>query len=136
MAYVNKPMLCAGITTYAALRKSAAKPGQWVVISGAGGGLGHIAVQLSSRGMGHRVIGIDDGSKEQIVMDSGAEHFIDMKQHSDESITKELFALTGGQGASAVIVCPASNRAYTQGVEFLRFGGTLVCVGIPGMTLH
>ncbi|KAI4209441.1 MAG: hypothetical protein LQ351_007627 [Letrouitia transgressa] len=35
-----QPLLCAGITTYAALRRSQAKSGQWVVISGAGGGLG------------------------------------------------------------------------------------------------
>lgn len=36
----SQPMLCAGVTTYAALRRSGAKSGQWVVISGAGGGLG------------------------------------------------------------------------------------------------
>lgn len=36
-------MLCAGVTTYAALRRSQAKSGQWVVISGAGGGLGNFS---------------------------------------------------------------------------------------------
>ncbi|MCJ1264926.1 hypothetical protein MMC22_004801 [Lobaria immixta] len=125
------PMLCAGVTTYTALRKSSAKPGQWVVVSGAGGGLGHIAVQLSSRGMGHRVIGIDDGSKKDLVMECGAEHFIDIKEHDDKSIAAEVLKLTGGLGASAVIVCTSSNRAYGQGIDFLRFGGTLVCVGMP-----
>ena len=34
-------------------------------------------------------------------------------------------------GASAVIVCTASNKAYAQALGFLRFGGTLVCVGMP-----
>lgn len=135
-ANMNKPMLCAGVTTYTALRRSSAKPGQWVVVSGAGGGLGHIAVQLSSRGMGHRVIGIDDGSKKNLVMDCGAEHFIDIKEHNDESIAAEVFKLTGGLGASAAIVCTSSNRAYGQGIGFLRFGGTLVCVGMPGRTTH
>lgn len=124
-------MLCAGVTTYAALRRSNAKSGQWVVISGAGGGLGHIAVQLASRGMALRVIGIDHGSKEKIVHDSGAEHFIDVTKHDDGSITEEVKKLTGGLGASAVIVCTASNKAYAQAIDFLRFGGTLVCVGMP-----
>ena len=39
--------------------------------------------------------------------------------------------VTGGLGAQAVIVCTASNRAYAQALDFLRFGGTLVCVGMP-----
>lgn len=106
------------------------------MISGAGGGLGHIAVQLSSRGMAHRVIGIDDGSKRKLVMDCGALHFIDVKEHNDESIAAEVVKLTGGLGASAVIVCTSNNRAYGQAIDFLRFGGTLVCVGMPGRTTH
>jgi len=100
-------MLCAGVTTYAALRKSGAKSGQWVVIAGAGGGLGHIACQLASRGMALRVIGLDSGDKEEVVKTAG------------------------GLGASAVIVCTANNKAYAQALDFLRFNGTVVCVGIP-----
>ena len=125
------PMLCAGVTTYTALRKSGAQSGQWVVISGAGGGLGHIAVQIASKGMALRVIGIDAGPKEKVVLDSGAEHFIDIMAHDDASIEAEVKKLTGGLGASAVIVCTASNKAYAQGMNLLRFSGTLVCVGMP-----
>ncbi|KAI9731038.1 MAG: hypothetical protein M1834_005501 [Cirrosporium novae-zelandiae] len=125
------PMLCAGVTTYSALKKSGAKPGQWVIISGAGGGLGHIAVQLAAKGMGFRVLGIDHGSKAQFVKDSGAEAFIDITAHDDESIVDEVKGHTGGLGAKAVIVCTASNRAYAQAIDMLRFGGTLVCVGMP-----
>ena len=128
------PMLCAGITTYAALRKCQAKSGQWVVISGAGGGLGHIACQLAAHGMAMRVIGIDHGSKEKVVRDSGAEAFVDITKYDDESIAKEVIRITGGQGASAVIVCTASNKAYDQSLDFLRFGGTMVCVGIVLLT--
>jgi len=124
-------MLCAGVTTYAALRKSKAKSGEWVVISGAGGGLGHIACQLASRGMAMRVIGIDAPSKMSVVMDCGAEHFIDVTAHDDKSIAEEVIKLTGGLGANAVIVCTASNKAYAQALDFLRFDGTLVCVGMP-----
>ena len=125
------PMLCAGITTYAALRKSGARAGQWVVISGAGGGLGHLACQIASRGMALRVIGLDHGSKKDLALQSGAEHFFDVFAHDDASLAEEIKKVTGGLGASAVVVCTASNKAYAQALDFLRFGGTLVCVGMP-----
>ena len=142
------PMLCAGVTTYAALRKSNTKSGQWIAIPGAGGtskaqrlksehaltstgGLGHIACQIASRGMALRVIGIDAGSKEKFVKNMGAEAFIDVTKHDNKSMAEEVMKITGGLGASAVIVCTASNKAYAQAMDFLRFGGTLVCVGMP-----
>lgn len=81
--------------------------------------------------MALRIIGIDDGSKEKLVKDCGAEHFLDVTKYNDETIAEEVKKLTGGLGASAVIVCTASNKAYAQGLELLRFGGTLVCVGMP-----
>ena len=81
--------------------------------------------------MAHRVIGIDAGSKEKVILDSGAEHFIDVTKHDDASIAKAVKDLTGGLGASAIVVCTASNKAYAQAMGYLRFGGTLVCVGMP-----
>lgn len=129
------PMLCAGVTVYAALKRSNARPGQWVVISGAGGGLGHLAVQLASKGMGLRVIGIDHGSKEELVKDSGAEHFVDItkfpRDDKGEALKKHVHGLADGLGAHAAIVCTAANAAYAQALPLLRFNGTLVCVGIP-----
>ncbi|PWY69536.1 GroES-like protein [Aspergillus heteromorphus CBS 117.55] len=129
------PMLCAGVTVYSALKRSNARPGQWVIISGAGGGLGHLAVQLASKGMGFRVIGIDHGSKEGLVKASGAEHFVDITQFpaddKGEAMAAHIKSLTSGLGAHAVIVCTASNAAYAQALLLLRFNGTLVCVGLP-----
>ncbi|KAI9042277.1 zinc-dependent alcohol dehydrogenase [Aspergillus affinis] len=129
------PMLCAGTTVYAALKRSNVRPGEWIVISGAGGGLGHIAVQLASRGMGLRVIGVDHGSKAELVKESGAEHFVDItKFPADDqcqAITEHVMSLADGLGAHGVIVCTASNAAYAQSLGFLRFNGTLVCVGVP-----
>ncbi|KUL87247.1 hypothetical protein ZTR_03354 [Talaromyces verruculosus] len=124
------PMLCAGVTVYTALNRSRALPGQWVVISGVGG-LGHLACQLASRGMGLRVIAIDHGSKEALARESGAEHFIDFTKLDKEGVTKQVRSLTGGLGAHAAVVCTAANAAYAQAIDLLRFGGTLVCVGIP-----
>ncbi|KAL5116061.1 hypothetical protein ACEQ8H_006073 [Pleosporales sp. CAS-2024a] len=123
------PLLCAGVTVYSALRKTQADSGSWVVISGAGGGLGHLAVQFSAKAIGHRVIGIDDSSKKQLVMDSGAEHFLPVNGTDD--MAHAVQALTGGLGAHAVVVCTASNAAYATALDLLRFGGRVVCVGIP-----
>ena len=106
------PMLCAGVTVYSALRKSNTQSGNWVVLLGAGGGLGHLAVQIASRGMGLRVIGIDQGSKEEFVRKSGAEHFIDHTASKD--VAEDVKALTGGLGAHAVLVLTAANGAYAM----------------------
>ncbi|KAJ4504418.1 hypothetical protein HRR80_008500 [Exophiala dermatitidis] len=133
---IAAPMMCGGVTVFSALAKSGAKPGDWVVIPGSGGGLGHLALQIGSRGMGFRMIGIDMGEKEKLSRDCGAEVFFDLSKYSrDDTGTNRLVddvkAATGGFGASAVVVCTASNVAYAQGLRFLKFRGTLVCVGVP-----
>ncbi|KAF9698210.1 hypothetical protein EKO04_003496 [Ascochyta lentis] len=123
------PLLCAGVTVYAGLRKTNAESGNYVVIMGAGGGLGHLAVQYSARGIGHRVIGIDHSSKKDLVMESGAEHFIPVD--GTESLAEAVQTVTGGHGAHAVVVCTAHQGAYDESVNLLRFGGRVVCIGIP-----
>ncbi|KAK0716774.1 alcohol dehydrogenase [Lasiosphaeria miniovina] len=132
------PLLCGGVTVYAALKKSGAQPGEFVVVPGAGGGLGHLAVQIASRGMGFRVIGIDSGEKEAFVRSLGAEAFFDIAQYSrdkagSDQLAAEVKAATGrgGLGAASVIVCTNSNAAYGQSLNFLAFGGSVVCVGLP-----
>lgn len=111
------------------MKKSGAAAGQWVAIVGAGGGLGHIACQIGSKGMGFRIIGIDHSSKKELVTNSGAEHFFGFDTEKD--ITESVKALTGGMGVKAAIVVTASNRAYDMAMPLLRFGGALVCIGIP-----
>lgn len=123
------PMLCAGVTVYSALQKANAQGGQYVVIMGAGGGLGHIACGIASRGMGLRVIGIDHGSKEAVAKEAGVEFFLDFTKHKD--MAQAVKDVTGGLGAHAVLVLTSSNAAYAQAPTMLRFGGTVVCVGLP-----
>lgn len=84
---------------------------------------------MGSRGMGMRIIGIDHGSKKDLVLQSGAEHFIDHTTSSD--VAADVKKLTGGLGAQAVLVLTAANAAYASGMQLLKFGGTLVCVGLP-----
>lgn len=123
------PLLCAGVTVYSALRKSNTKSGEWVVILGAGGGLGHLACQYAKAGMGLRVIGVDSKDKEKLVIDSGAEHFIGLG--GEKSSAEQVKALTDGLGAHAVLVMTAANAAYAEACDMLRFGGRLSVVGIP-----
>lgn len=126
------PILCAGLTVYSGLKKSGAKPGDWIVISGAGGGLGHLAVQYASRVLGLRVIAIDGGIKETLCKDCGAEEFFDFMQHTDEELEARVKGIANnGRGANAVLVVSAANKSYEQGLKFLKPQGTLVCIGMP-----
>jgi len=111
------PLLCAGVTVFSALRKSGALSGEWVAILGAGGGLGHLATQIASKGMGMRVVGIDSGDKKELALESGAEGFVDFQSSKD--VEKEVKDMTAGLGVHAVIVCTAANAAYAMFVPSL-----------------
>lgn len=79
--------------------------------------------------MGYRVIGIDHSSKKELVTSSGAEHFFAHDQEKD--MTAAVHAVTDGLGVHSVVCVTAANGAYAQAIPLLRFGGRLVCVGIP-----
>lgn len=123
------PILCAGITVYKALKVSEAKPGQWVAITGGGGGLGSLAIQYA-KAMGLRPIAIDTGdAKRKLTLELGAEGFVDFATSKD--ISKELVELTSG-GPHAVIHCAVAEKAVTQSTEYVRPTGVIVLVGLPG----
>lgn len=123
-------ILCGGLTVYRALKYSETHPGDWVVLPGAGGGLGHLAVQYAKY-MGRRVIAIDEGEeKRQLCMSLGADHWIDFTKCKD--ITAEIKRVTGGFGAHATVVTAASSSGYAQAIDYLRENGRLMAVGLPG----
>ncbi|KAH8593062.1 chaperonin 10-like protein [Bisporella sp. PMI_857] len=125
------PILCAGLTVYSGLKKCNASSGNWIVVSGAGGGLGHLAIQYAARAMGLRVIAIDHGSKEELCKECGAEVFLDFTKYNDEKLVEAVKKTSGGRGVHAVIVTSAANKAYEQALKFLKPQGTLVCIGMP-----
>ncbi|CAD0016195.1 unnamed protein product [Aureobasidium pullulans] len=107
------PILCGG--AYTACKRSAVRPGQWIVLPGAGGGLGHLAVQYA-KAMG------------KLCKQLGAEHYIDFLSCKD--VAAEVMKLTTF-GAHGVIVFAATKEAYGSAPNFLRPGGTVVAVGLP-----
>jgi len=101
------PIMCGRVTAYTACKRSVVKPGQRIVLPGAGGGLGHFAVQYA-KAMGMRVIAIDGGDeKRDLCMLLGAEAYIDFTTSND--IAAEAMALTT-YGAHGVIVTAARGR--------------------------
>jgi len=129
---VAAPILCAGVTVYRALLNSQARAGQYVAIVGAGGGLGHLAVQYASA-MGLRVVAIDTGDdKKKLCASYGADKFIDFKNYQDpESFIKAIKDECDGVGPHAAVVAAAGAAAYEQALEYIRPTGTLVAVGLP-----
>ncbi|CAK7221120.1 hypothetical protein SBRCBS47491_004419 [Sporothrix bragantina] len=137
---IAAPLLCAGLTMMGAQAKVDAHVGSlpknedtWVVISGAGGGLGHLGVQLASsqKAGRYKVIAIDHGeAKRQQSLDAGAHFFIDYGQ-SDDEIEKKVKDLTGGEGAHAVIVVSGAQAAFRTAPRLVRNMGVLVTVGLP-----
>ncbi|PPQ82177.1 hypothetical protein CVT26_008291 [Gymnopilus dilepis] len=122
-------ILCAGLTVYRALKYSETNPSEWIVIPGAGGGLGHLAVQYAKY-LGRRVIAIDSGDeKEKLCRELGADHWIDFSKSKD--LVGDIKAATGGKGPHAALVTTASPSGYTQAVAYLRPGGHLMAVGLP-----
>ncbi|KAM0452835.1 hypothetical protein ACHAO4_005254 [Trichoderma viride] len=130
------PFLCGGITMVGALSlcDDALENGDTLVISGSGGGLGHLGLQITSNPKNQKrlnVIAIDTGSaKQKLSVELGAAAFIDFKT---EDVVKEVMELTNGKGADAAIVIPEATEAFDQALKYLRFAGTMICVGITKM---
>ncbi|OJJ01127.1 hypothetical protein ASPVEDRAFT_82665 [Aspergillus versicolor CBS 583.65] len=124
------PLLCAGIAMYSSIMKTRTRPGDWLVLPGAGGGLGHMGVQIAVR-KGLKVIAIDSGEKKkQLCIKLGATAFVDYKTDDVQDAVKQL---TAGLGAHAVICTANSEASYEQSMRLLRRLGVLVCVGIPNV---
>lgn len=118
------PMLCAGITTFNALRHSVARAGDTVAVLGIGG-LGHLAVQFCAK-MGFKTIAIARGKdKEALAKKLGAKHYID-SQTSD--VAKELQKLGG---AKVLLSTVTNNEAINAAMGGLSNNGEFIIVGVP-----
>lgn len=116
------PLLCAGITTFNALRESGARAGSVVAILGVGG-LGHLGVQFAAK-LGYETVAIARGTdKEPLARELGAHHYIDS---TASDVAEELQKLGG---ASVVLATVTNAEAMAAVIAGLAPRGKLVIVG-------
>ena len=117
------PLLCAGITTYNALRHSGAMPGDLVAILGIGG-LGHLAIQFANK-FGYKVAAIGPGSENaSVAKQLGAHVYI------DDKATDAAQALQKLGGAQVILGTAPSSKAMTEVIDGLGPNGKLVVIGV------
>ena len=129
------PMMCAGITTFNALRNSGARPGDIVAILGIGG-LGHLGIQFSKK-MGFKTIAIGRGKdKEEMAKKLGAIQYIDS---TNQDVVGELLKYGGGEGeggndengkgAKVILATVPSSKAMSSALGGLAVNGKLIVIG-------
>ena len=117
------PMGCAGVTTFNALRRSNARPGDLVAVVGLGG-LGHLGVQFAAK-LGFETVAIARGAnKEPFARELGAHHYIDNSAQDAGAALREL------GGAKVVLGTVTDNAAMTDTLSGLTNRGELVVIGV------
>ncbi|HVV99455.1 MAG TPA: alcohol dehydrogenase [Planctomycetaceae bacterium] len=118
------PLMCAGVTTFNALRNSGARPGDRVAVLGLGG-LGHLGVQYASQ-MGFRTVAIARGAeKAALARELGAETYIDSQaQNPAEELQKV-------GGAKVVLATVTNGDAMSTAMGGLAIHGTFMVLGAP-----
>src|SRR5438477_3159738 len=121
----SAPLMCAGITTFNALRNSSARPGDVVAVLGIGG-LGHLGVQFSTK-MGFTTVAIARGKdKEPLAKKLGAIHYIDSREKNPAAELNKL------GGANVVIATVTNADAMTAVLGGLAPNGVLMVIGAAG----
>jgi D-arabinose 1-dehydrogenase-like Zn-dependent alcohol dehydrogenase len=116
------PLLCAGITTFNALRHSGAFPGDLVAVQGIGG-LGHLGIQFASK-FGYNVAAIGRGPEtEPLAKKLGASLYI------DSQATNPVEALQGLGGATVILATAPSSKAMSGLIDGLGPNGKLMVIG-------
>ena len=116
------PLLCAGITTFNALRALDIRPDALVGVQGIGG-LGHLGVQYANK-LGYRVVAIARGNeKAALATELGAHHYIDSAAVDPGTALQDL------GGAAAIIATAASGASMSPLIAGLAPRGRLVVVG-------
>jgi alcohol dehydrogenase, propanol-preferring len=118
------PLLCAGVTTYNALRNAGLRGGDLVAVQGIGG-LGHLGVQFA-RHLGFRTVAIGrGGEKEKLAKDLGAHLYIDTAVDDAAAVLQRM------GGARAILATATSGDAMGPLVSGLSARGKFIVVGVP-----
>jgi D-arabinose 1-dehydrogenase-like Zn-dependent alcohol dehydrogenase len=117
------PLLCAGITTFDALRRSTAMPGDLVAVQGVGG-LGHLAIQFANK-FGYKVAAIGRGADTAALAQKlGASVYLDTES------TNAAEALQKMGGAQVILATAPSSKAMSELVNGLGPNGELIVIGV------
>ena len=123
------PLLCAGITTYNALRHSGAMPGDLVAVLGIGG-VGHLGIQFANK-FGYKVAAVGRGSESAALAKKlGANVYIDNK------VTNPAEALQKLGGAQVILATAPSSKSMTEVFDGLAPNGKLVVIGVTADPLE
>jgi len=116
------PLLCAGITTYNALRHAGALPGDLLAVQGIGG-LGHLGIQFANK-FGYRVAAVSHGSENELLARKlGADEYID----SEATNAPEELQRLGG--ARAILATAPNSKAMSELIGGLGPNGKLLVIG-------
>ncbi len=116
------PLMCAGITTYNALRHAHAMPGDLVAVLGVGG-LGHLGIQFASK-FGYKVVAIGRGPDDgPVAKKLGANVYIDTKANNAASVLQDM------GGAQVILATAPSSKAMSDLIDGLGPNGELVVIG-------
>jgi D-arabinose 1-dehydrogenase-like Zn-dependent alcohol dehydrogenase len=116
------PLMCAGVTTFNALRNSGARPGDVVAVLGLGG-LGHLGVQYAAK-MGFRTVGIARGKdKEELAVRLGAWRYIDSRSQDPAAELKAL------GGAKVIVATVTQGDAMSAALGGLAPNGVFLVLG-------
>jgi D-arabinose 1-dehydrogenase-like Zn-dependent alcohol dehydrogenase len=116
------PLLCAGITTFNALRHSGASPGDLVAVQGVGG-VGHLGIQFANK-FGYKVAAIGRGSEiAAVARKLGASVYIDS---TSTDVAKALQQLGGAQ---VIVATAPSSKAMAEMIDGLAPNGNLMVIG-------
>jgi len=117
------PLLCAGLTTFSALRNAPARAGELVAVVGIGG-LGHLAVQYARR-MGFEVVAIARGADQgELAKKLGAHHYV------DNAATDPAEALQALGGAKVILITASGGKTVAETFKGLHPGGTSIVLGV------
>lgn len=123
------PLMCAGVTTFNALRHSGARPGDLVAILGVGG-LGHLGIQYAAK-MGFKTVAIArGGDKEQLARKLGAVVYLDNQRQDPAAELAKL------GGARVVLATANDSKAMSAVLGGLGVDGNLVIVGVSSEPLQ
>jgi D-arabinose 1-dehydrogenase-like Zn-dependent alcohol dehydrogenase len=118
------PLMCAGVTTFNALKNSKAEPGNVVAILGVGG-LGHLGIQYAAK-MGFHTVAIARGQdKKELAIQLGARHYIDSQTQNPATELNKL------GGARVILATATSAEAMTAVMGGMAVNGTLMVIGAP-----